>query len=189
LQNYYNYPKVQLANTSYDSNGYFVSHISSHVGVASCNDIRYVASADTFDNASYHTHGQESMSTLSSLNFDVTSNIQHVDHCLSAISSQYVVSPHDMPINERIGYDNTNYLVNCSQNSAPYVNALIHNSAPHVTSNLSRINENSVRYVSANTYYSTSRVISNHSRIKENSAPYAMINAHNSALYSAHDQS
>jgi hypothetical protein len=92
-QNYYNYPEVQLANTSYDPNSYFASHISSHVGVASCNDTRYVVSADTFNNASYHTHhiygchGQESMSTLNSLNFDVTSNIQHVDPCLSAISS------------------------------------------------------------------------------------------------------
>jgi hypothetical protein len=55
-QNYYNYPKVQLANTSYDPNGYFASHINSHVGVASCNDTKYVASADTFDNASHHTH-------------------------------------------------------------------------------------------------------------------------------------
>jgi hypothetical protein len=55
-QNYSNYPKVQLANTSYDPNGYFASHISSHVGVASCNDTKYVASADTFDNASHHTH-------------------------------------------------------------------------------------------------------------------------------------
>jgi hypothetical protein len=79
-QNYYNYPEVQLANTSYDHNGYFASHISSHVGVDSCNDTRYVASTDTFDNASYHTHhiygyhGPEPMSTLNSLNFCVTSN-------------------------------------------------------------------------------------------------------------------
>jgi hypothetical protein len=119
-QNYSNYPKVQLANTSYDPNGYFASHISSHVGVASCNDTKYVASADTFDNASHHTHhiygyhGQESMSTLNSLNFDATSNIQHVNPYSSAISSQYVVPPHDMPMNERIGFDNTNYLANCS---------------------------------------------------------------------------
>jgi hypothetical protein len=41
--------------------------MSFHVGVASYNHTRYVASADTFDNASHHTHhsyryhGQEPM--------------------------------------------------------------------------------------------------------------------------------
>jgi hypothetical protein len=38
-----------------------------------------------------------------------------------------VVPPQDTPMNERIGYDNANYLANCSQNSAPYANAPIHN--------------------------------------------------------------
>ena len=33
-QYYYNYPKVQLANTSYDSNNYFTSHENSHASVA-----------------------------------------------------------------------------------------------------------------------------------------------------------
>jgi hypothetical protein len=119
-QNYYNYLEVQLANASYDSNGYFASHISSHVGVASCNDTRYVASADTFDNVPHHTHnnngyhGQEPMSTMNSLSFDAPSNMQHVNSCSSTISSQYVDPPHDLPMNERIGYDNASHLVNCS---------------------------------------------------------------------------
>jgi hypothetical protein len=69
------------------------------------------------------------MSIVNSSNFDVTSNIQHVNLYSSAISSQYVASPQDMLMNERIGYDNANYLANCSQNSASYVNAPIHNSA------------------------------------------------------------
>jgi hypothetical protein len=128
------------------------------------------------------------MHVVNSLSFDATSNIQHVDPYLSVISSQYVVLPHDMPMNERIGYDNANYLANCSQNLAPYANASIHNSASHVTLNSSRINENSARYVNANTYDSALRVTSNHSRIKGISAPYARINAHNLASYFAHDQ-
>jgi hypothetical protein len=167
----------------------------SHVGVASHNDTRYVLSANIFDNASHHTHhnygyhGQEPMSIVNSLNFDATSNMQHVNPYSSAISSQYVVSPHDLPMNKRIGYDNANYLANCSQNSMPYANAPTHNSASHVTFNSNRINENSARYLSANTYDSASHVTSNHSRINEKSAPYAKINAHNSASYFAHDQS
>jgi hypothetical protein len=36
-----------------------------------------------------------------------------------------VASPQDMPMNKRIGYDNPNYLANCSENSAPYANAPI----------------------------------------------------------------
>ena len=83
------------------------------------------------------------MSTMHSMNFDVTSNIQHVDPYSSAMSSEYVASPQDMPMNERIGYDNANYLANYSKNSASYANAPIHNSAPYVTPNSSRINENS----------------------------------------------
>jgi hypothetical protein len=81
-QNYYNYPEVELANASYDPNGYFTSHISSHVGVASCSDTRYVASTDN-----YGYHGQEPMHVVSSLSFDVTSNIQHTNPYSSAISS------------------------------------------------------------------------------------------------------
>jgi hypothetical protein len=96
-QNYYNHPKVQLANASYGSNNYFASSINSHVDVASHNHIRYVASANTYNNVPHHTHhnygyyGQEPMSTVDSLNFDTTSNIQRVNPCSSAISSQYVV--------------------------------------------------------------------------------------------------
>jgi hypothetical protein len=74
-----------------------------------------------------------------------------------------MVPPHEMPMNERIGYDNANYLANCSQNSAPYANVPTHNSASHVTHNSSRINENSARCLSANTHDSASRVTSNHS--------------------------
>jgi hypothetical protein len=194
-QNYYNYPEVQLLNASYDPNGYFASHISSHVGVASCNDTRYVASADTFDNASHHTpnnygyHGQEPLHVVNYLSFDATSNIKHVNPYSSAISSQYMVPPQDMPMNERIGYDNANYLANCSQNLAPYANAPIHNSALYVTPNSSRINENSTRYSIANTHDLVSHVTSNHSQINENLAPHVRINAHNSALYFTHNHS
>jgi hypothetical protein len=90
--------------------------MNSHVDVASNNRTRYVASANTFDNAPHHMHhnhryyGQEPMSTLNSLSFNNTINILHVNPYSSAISSQYVVRPQDMPMNERIGYDNANYL-------------------------------------------------------------------------------
>ena len=65
-QSYYNYPKVQHANASYDSNNYFASHMNSHVHVASHNNSRHVASANYYvDNGPYHTHpgyyGQEPM--------------------------------------------------------------------------------------------------------------------------------
>jgi hypothetical protein len=70
---------------------------------------------------------------MNSLSFDATSNMQHVNPCSSAISSQYVVPPHDLPMNERIGYDNASYLANCSQNLAPYANAHINNLASCVT--------------------------------------------------------
>ena len=168
-QFYYNYPEVQFANTSYILNNYFASSMSSHVDVASCNDTRYVTSASTFVNAPHNTHhdyeycGQELMSIVNSSSFDAISNIQYVNAYLSAISSQYVVSPHDMPMNERIGFDNANYLANCSQNSSPYVNAPIYNSNSCVTPNSSRNNENSARYLSANTHDLASRVTSNHS--------------------------
>jgi hypothetical protein len=146
-QNYYNYPEVQLANASYDSNNYFASSINSHVDVASYNHTRYVASAKTFDNALHHMHhnhgyyGQESMSTLNSLSFNATSNIQHVKPYSLAINSQYVVPPQDIPMNERISYDNANYLANFSQNSAPYANIDAHILASYVTSNSSQINK------------------------------------------------
>jgi len=96
-QYYYNHPEVQLASTSYDSYSYFTSDMNSHVGVASYNDTRYVTSTNTFVNAPHNTHhdykyyGQEPMSAMNSLNFDATSNIQHVNLNSSAISSQYVV--------------------------------------------------------------------------------------------------
>ena len=117
--------------------------MSSHVGVASCNDTTYLASANTFDNAPHHTHhnygyyGQEPMHVVNSSSFDATSNIQHVNPYSLAISSQYVVPPHDMLMNERISYDNANYLANCSQNLASYANVNIYNSASHVTPNSS----------------------------------------------------
>ena len=68
--------------------------MSSHVGVASCNDTRYVTSANTFINAPHNTHhdyeyyGQEPMSTANYLSFNATSDIQHVNLNSSAISSQ-----------------------------------------------------------------------------------------------------
>jgi hypothetical protein len=54
------------------------------------------------------------MDIVNSLSFDATSNLQYENPYSLAISSQYVVPPHDMPMNERISYDNTNYLVDCS---------------------------------------------------------------------------
>jgi hypothetical protein len=117
-QYYYDHLMVQLANASYDLNSYFASSMSSHVGVASCNNSRYVASADSFDNTSHHTHhnygycGQEPMSIVTSSSFNATSNIQYVNPYSSTISSQYMVPPYDMPMNERIGYDSANYLAN-----------------------------------------------------------------------------
>ena len=81
-QNYYNYLEVQHANAFYDPNNYFASSMNSHVDAASHNHTRYVASANTFDNAphchthqNYGYHGQEPMSTVNSMNFYVTSNI------------------------------------------------------------------------------------------------------------------
>jgi hypothetical protein len=191
-QNYYNYPEVQLANALYDSNNYFASSINSHVDVTSHNDTRYVASANTFDNAPHHMHhnhgyyGQEPMSTLNSLSFNATSNIQYVNHYSSAISSQYVVPPQDMPMNERIGYDNANYLANYSQNSAPYANIDANNLASYVTSNLSRINENSSRYANGNTHNSASYVAPSSSRINER---WVNIHTHDSTSYVASNSS
>jgi hypothetical protein len=98
-----------------------------------------------------------------------------------------MVPPRDMPMNEKIGFVNANYLANCSQNSASCANAPIHNSASYVTPNSSRFNKNLARYLSANTHDLASCVTSNHIRINENSAPYAKVNVHNSASYFAHD--
>ena len=156
-QNYYNLPAVQLANASCDPNNYFASSMSPHVDVASHNDTKYVASADTFVNAPHHTHhsygyyGQEPMHVVNSLSFDATSNKQYVNRYSLAISSQYMVLPQDMPMNERIGYNNANYFANCSKNSAPYANAPIHNSTSYVTPNSSRIDKISARHASAKT--------------------------------------
>ena len=63
-----------------------------------------------------------------------------------------------MPMNERIGYNNANYLANCSENSAPYANAHIHNSAPYVTPNSSRINDNLARHSQSDTDFKKSNV-------------------------------
>ena len=130
-QSYYNYPEVQLANASYGSNNYFPSDINSHVGVASYDDTRYVASADTFDGY----YGQEQMSTVNSLSFDDASNIKHANLYSSAISSQYGAPSQDMPMNETIRYSSANYLASCSPNSASYIGANAHDSASCVTNN------------------------------------------------------
>ena len=129
--------------------------MNSHVSVASCYDTRYITSANNFVNAPHNTHhdyeycGQEPMHVVNSSSFDATSNIQHVNRYSSAISSQHMVSPQDMPMNERIGYNNANYLANCSQNSAPHANPPIHNLASCVTPNSSRINKNLARWSSS----------------------------------------
>jgi hypothetical protein len=120
LQYYYAMPEVHHANILHDSNNYFASTVNSYVDVASHNDTRYIASASTFDNAPHHTHNnyeyysQELISIVNSSSFDATSNIQQVNIYLLVISSQYMVLPQDVPINKRIGYDNTNYLAKCS---------------------------------------------------------------------------
>ena len=78
-----------------------------------------------------------------------------------------MVPPQDMPMNERIGYGNANYLANYSQisydarhansskvlpaNSTSYANANAHNSASYINNNYGRINEISARRSSANT--------------------------------------
>jgi hypothetical protein len=72
-----------------------------------------------------------------------------------------------MSMNKRISYDNANYLTNCSQNSAPYANAPINNSASYVTLNSSRTNENSARCANGNTHDSASYVAPSSSRINE----------------------
>ena len=168
-QYHYNYPKVQLTNASYDPNSYFASHINSHVGVASHNDTRYVASANTIINAPHHTHhnyecfDQKPMHVVNSLSFDATSNIQHVNCYSSAISSQYVVPPQNMPMNERIGYNNANYLANCSQNSATYAKINAHNSASYFAHDHSRISEISARHSSAKTRDSALHVANDYS--------------------------
>jgi hypothetical protein len=115
---------------------------------------------------------------MNSLGLNASSNIQHVNSCSLAISSQYVVLPQDLPMNERIGYANANYLANCSQNSATYANAYIHNSALYVTLNLSQINENSARCANSNTHDSASYVASSLSRINER---WVNCNTHDSA--------
>jgi hypothetical protein len=160
---YYNYPKVQLANTSHDYNNYFASNMNSHVGVASYNNSRYVASANIFD----EYHDQEPMFAENSLSLNSSGNIQHVNPYSSAVSSQYVVPSQVEPMNERIGYDNDNYLANYSQNSAPYASASIYNSASYVTPNSSRINKNSARDANANAYNSASYVTLNSSRTND----------------------
>jgi hypothetical protein len=55
-------------------------------------------------------------------------------------------------MNERTDYDNTNYLANYSQNSAPYANIDAHNLASYVTFNSNRVNENSARCANGNTH-------------------------------------
>ena len=56
-QYYYNYPKVQHANISYDSNNYFASPMNSHAGVATHDNSRYVASTNAYIvNGPHHTY-------------------------------------------------------------------------------------------------------------------------------------
>jgi hypothetical protein len=126
----------------------------------------YVVNAPNHTHHNYGYYGQEPMSTMNSLNFNVVSNI-HVNPYSLAISSQYVVPPQDMSMNERIDYDNANYLASCSQNLAPYTNVHAHNLASHVTPNSSRINENLASYANGHSHDSTSYVASNSSRINE----------------------
>jgi hypothetical protein len=80
-QYYYN---IHLANASYDSNNYFASTVNSYIDVAGDNGNRYVPPVNAYANNSLHHinhghHGQEPLSTVNSLSFDATSNIQHVN--------------------------------------------------------------------------------------------------------------
>jgi hypothetical protein len=144
------------------------------IGVASYDNPRYVASANTFD----EYYDQELMCAKNSLIFNSCSNIQHVNPYSSAISSHYVVPPQDMPINERIGYDDVNYLANYSLNSAPYANAHINNSASCVAQSSSQIHEISARCANVNTQNLASLVAQSSSRIDER---WISGNIHNSA--------
>ena len=196
-QYYYNHPELQLANASYDLNSYFASSMRCHVGVASYYDTRYVTSANTFINAPHYTYhnyeyyGQEPMSTMNSLSFNFTSNIQHAYPYSSAISSQYVVPPQHMPMNQRIGLANysqisygarhTNRTKVLPINLTSYANSSAHNSASYVTNNYGQINEISARYASANAHDSASYVANNYGRIHENSARHLCVNSHDSA--------
>jgi hypothetical protein len=65
-QYYYNYPKIQLANASNGYSNYFASGINSHVGVASYDNPRYVALANTFD----EYYDQELMCAENSLSYN-----------------------------------------------------------------------------------------------------------------------
>ena len=86
----------------------------------------------------------------------------------------------------RIGYDNANYLANYSQNSAPYANAPIHNSASYVTLNSSRINDNSARCAIGNIHDSASYVAPSSSRINER---WVNIHTHDSTSHVASNSS
>jgi hypothetical protein len=118
------------------------------------------------------------MCAENSLSYNSSSNIQHVNPYSSAISSHYVVPLQDMPMNERIGYDDINYLANYSPNSAPYANAHINNLTSCVAQSSSRIHENSARCANVNTQNSASRVVQSLSRIDER---WISGNTHNSA--------
>lgn len=90
-----------------------------------------------------------------------SSNIQQggLSIYLSADNSQYVVTPQNMPVNEKIGHANSSYQASYSQPSyaaqnanrvefastfsAPYVNANNHDLASNVHSNYSQVNGNS----------------------------------------------
>jgi hypothetical protein len=173
-QYYYNYSEVQLANASNGYSNYFASDINSHVGVASYDNPRYVASPNTFD----EYYDQEPMCAENSLSYNSSSNIQHVNPYSSAINSHYVVPPQDMPMNERIVYDDVNYLANYSPDSAPYANAHINNSASCVAQSSSQIHEISAICANVNTQNSASHVAQSSSRIDER---WISGNTHNSA--------
>lgn len=81
----------------------------SHFDVAGHNNSRSITSANC---SRYHV--QEFMSTMNSLSFNSTSDIQHAHPYSLDVSSQYVVPPQDKPMNKRIGFGNANYFANYS---------------------------------------------------------------------------
>jgi hypothetical protein len=85
-----------------------------------------------------------------------------------------------MPMNERIGYDDVNYLANYSPNLEPYANAHINNLASCVAQSSSQIDE---RWISSNTHNSASSFTINSSRINKNSARSMKAIAYDSAKH------
>lgn len=95
--------------------------MNSHIDVTGRNNSRSIVSANYNVDGLHHIHlntryyDQQPMSTMNSLGFNATSDVQHTYPYSSAINSQYVVPPQDMSVNKRIGYGDANYSANYYQ--------------------------------------------------------------------------